>query len=331
MTSPSSSGGHASSSIDADGGASAAPAGVTRSKRKRSRRDDEGEGEDADIDDGGGKGPSAAANDDENDDADTEDPAVPRRVGHSIEFPLSNLRPHLICSLCKGYFRDPCTVVDCLHTFCRSCLILFFRQGMRCCPTCNTRLGPDPFHTSISIQSREVIPDRALQEVVNKIFPWMKDKDDEMEREFYAQRGIELKPEYAPDEGGGGGKTHQSHGHKGSDSSGNKRNNDAMSTNDMLELHVEPSDERRPHLHQRLPPLRNSYLCMSGKTKIVSVKKYLAQKLGMRDSKSSIELLCNGDPMGDELSLTFILRTRWFLSNKVLTLHYRMEEEEDSK
>lgn len=61
----------------------------------------------------------------------------------------------------------------------------------------NTRLGPDPFHTSISIQSREVIPDRTLQEVVNKIFPWMKTKDDEEERIFYAQRGVELKVEYA--------------------------------------------------------------------------------------------------------------------------------------
>ena len=58
-----------------------------------------------------------------------------RRIGNSIDFPLSNLRPHLICSLCRGYFRDPYTVADCLHTFCRSCLILFFRQGMRCCPT----------------------------------------------------------------------------------------------------------------------------------------------------------------------------------------------------
>jgi hypothetical protein len=77
------------------------------------------------------------ANEEEDDDVGGDDLAIAttRRIGSSIDFPLSNLRPHLICSLCEGYFRDPYTVADCLHTFCRSCLILFFRQGMRCCPT----------------------------------------------------------------------------------------------------------------------------------------------------------------------------------------------------
>ena len=53
----------------------------------------------------------------------------------AVDFPVSNLRNHLICPLCKGYFRDPYTVADCLHSFCRSCLILTFRLGHRRCPT----------------------------------------------------------------------------------------------------------------------------------------------------------------------------------------------------
>ena len=44
------------------------------------------------------------------------------------------------------------------------------------------------------------MPDRTLQAVVNKIFPWMKIKEEEEERDFYARRGIELKPEYATQE-----------------------------------------------------------------------------------------------------------------------------------
>lgn len=53
----------------------------------------------------------------------------------AVDFPLSNIKDHLICPLCKGYFRDPYTVADCLHSFCRSCLILTFRLGHRRCPT----------------------------------------------------------------------------------------------------------------------------------------------------------------------------------------------------
>jgi len=43
-----------------------------------------------------------------------------------------------------------------------------------------------------------------------------------------------------------------------------------------------------------------------------------------------IELTCCNEILGDELSLTFILRTRWFSTNKVLALKYRLEEEEDN-
>lgn len=52
----------------------------------------------------------------------------------------------------------------------------------------NLSLEPDPF--------REVLADRTLQEVVDKIFPWMRRKEDEEEQAFYAARGIKLKPEY---------------------------------------------------------------------------------------------------------------------------------------
>lgn len=61
------------------------------------------------------------------------------RVGNqtSVTIPISTLHQHLICSLCRGYFRDPYTISDCLHTFCRSCLVMYFRKGSIdiCCPT----------------------------------------------------------------------------------------------------------------------------------------------------------------------------------------------------
>jgi hypothetical protein len=40
--------------------------------------------------------------------------------------PMSLINPYITCSLCKGYFIDAVTVMDCLHTFCKSCLIKYF-------------------------------------------------------------------------------------------------------------------------------------------------------------------------------------------------------------
>ncbi|KAL9189446.1 hypothetical protein ACHAXT_009121 [Thalassiosira profunda] len=251
-------------------------------------------------------------------DADAKSPdGAPLRVGNIIDVPVSNLRAHLICSLCKGYFRDPHTVADCLHTFCRSCLILFLWKEKRCCPTCNGRLGPDPFNPSTTGEcAREIVPDHTLRDIVNKIFPEMKAQEDEEERTFYSQRGIELKPEYLQEERArkrAGRKYHHSP---------TKKMNDAM------DVRLEP-DSHPPHSHQKMMPLREPHLLLTGSAKISTLKKYLVQKLGLKDTKGSIEILCNGDPVGNELSLTFIFRTRWLFAPKeeVFTLNYRLEEE----
>ena len=222
---------------------------------------------------------------------------------------------------------------------------------MRSCPTCAIRLGPDPFH-----HNREVMPDRKLQEIVHKIFPWMKAQEEEEERNFYLRRGIELKPEYQQSqqtEAATGvivGTTHKK----------NKRNYDArvdesaanttmsmVTMNDQIDVQLDP-DITPPHPYQQLPPLQNARISISGRAKINTLKKYLIMKLGLKDTSIStlsskvvsssspssptmIELTCNGDTMDDELTLAYILCTKWFTSNKVLTLKYRLLHQVEEK
>ncbi|KAL7453628.1 hypothetical protein ACHAWC_005281 [Mediolabrus comicus] len=100
------------------------------------------------------------------------------------------------------------------------------------------------------------------------------------------------------------------------------------------------------HHDGTLPALKNPILRTSGKLKISSLKKYLVQQLDMKgvgkdttsnnsssnDKKmiQSIEILCNGYPMGNELNLTFIYRTMWLVTmpDEVLTLTYRLGSED---
>ncbi|KAL7471910.1 hypothetical protein ACHAXS_012215 [Conticribra weissflogii] len=261
--------------------------------------------------------------DDEEDESEKKPPKQPsiliRGPGgvDAVDFPLSNIKDHLICPLCKGYFRDPYTVADCLHSFCRSCLILTFRLGHRRCPTCNTSLEPDPF--------REVLADRTLQEVVDKIFPWMKTKEDQEEKEFYARRGIELKPEYAEDVNSPDKKKKSGLETRAAVMANKNECPSSLTSPIQLDFQLEP--DKCETSMQQMPPLNSPSLRTSGRLKVKSIKKYLLQKLGLKDAPSSVEVLCNGDPIGDELSLTFILRTRWFNPNKILTLNYRLSEE----
>uniref|UniRef100_A0A914UUS2 RING-type domain-containing protein n=1 Tax=Plectus sambesii TaxID=2011161 RepID=A0A914UUS2_9BILA len=92
---------------------------------------------------------------------------------------LSDLNAHLLCPLCKGYFIDASTLSDCLHSFCRSCLLRHLAKDRRC-PKCGIEVKlydtTTPFHS-----------DNALQDLVYKLLPSV--YKDELKRrgDFYRQ------------------------------------------------------------------------------------------------------------------------------------------------
>jgi len=93
-----------------------------------------------------------------------------------------------------------------------------------------------------------------------------------------------------------------------------------------------------PHKYQEgyrhLPPLRNQVIRTSGRLKIRLLRKYIYNNLIALDQSLSeinpslVEILCCGDPLGDELSITFVHKTRWVLSTQ-FSLTYRILDELD--
>lgn len=66
-----------------------------------------------------------------------------------VEFSLTDIHKHLICGLCSGYYKDPYTITDCLHTFCKSCLLYAVACGCHECPECHVYLGGDPLKVAV--------------------------------------------------------------------------------------------------------------------------------------------------------------------------------------
>ncbi|CAJ0562196.1 unnamed protein product, partial [Mesorhabditis spiculigera] len=52
----------------------------------------------------------------------------------SYFLPLTKLNDHITCQICKGYLIDATTVIECLHTFCKSCLLKHFEDKDNNCP-----------------------------------------------------------------------------------------------------------------------------------------------------------------------------------------------------
>ena len=111
----------------------------------------------------------------------------------TIRLPLKDLNELLTCNLCKGYYRDAHTILECMHTFCKSCVLSHFEtnniRGTIQCPQCETKLGLYGHVTG------KMIYDRDLQSIVDKIFPKFALEEKLEEIKFYASRGIELKSE----------------------------------------------------------------------------------------------------------------------------------------
>ena len=91
-------------------------------------------------------------------------PPVVSSVGdaRTIRFQTRIINQHLVCTLCMGYFNDACTIIECLHTFCRACIMRHFRDSSMC-PQCELGLGTNPKDL--------VRTDRTLQSIVDKVFP----------------------------------------------------------------------------------------------------------------------------------------------------------------
>lgn len=50
---------------------------------------------------------------------------------------LDDVHPYITCFLCRGYLIEATTIVECLHTFCHSCLMKHLsREASLSCPQC---------------------------------------------------------------------------------------------------------------------------------------------------------------------------------------------------
>ncbi|XP_043233289.1 mucin-17-like [Amphibalanus amphitrite] len=93
---------------------------------------------------------------------------------------LGDLRSHITCVLCAGYFIDATTIVECLHTFCRSC-ILRHLEASAYCPICEVKI-----HRTKGASSLRA--DGILQTLVYKMVPDLFTQEMQQRRDFYEQR-----------------------------------------------------------------------------------------------------------------------------------------------
>ncbi|KAM6329918.1 polycomb group RING finger protein 6 isoform 4-T4 [Podargus strigoides] len=103
---------------------------------------------------------------------------------------LAELTPYILCSICKGYFIDATTITECLHTFCKSCIVRHFYYSNRC-PKCNIVV-----HQTQPLYNIRL--DRQLQDIVYKLVVNLEEREKKRMHDFYKERGLEVPKPAVP-------------------------------------------------------------------------------------------------------------------------------------
>jgi len=90
---------------------------------------------------------------------------------------VTELNPHIACAICSGYLIDPVTVVECLHSFCKSCIVKHV-DASKFCPVCDIQI-----HKTKPLLSLRA--DKALQDIVYKVVPGLYRTEMQNRIKFY--------------------------------------------------------------------------------------------------------------------------------------------------
>nr|XP_022339148.1 polycomb group RING finger protein 3-like isoform X1 [Crassostrea virginica] len=104
-------------------------------------------------------------------------PEPPSLSKEPIILQLRELNPYITCGLCGGYLYEASTITECMHTFCKTCIVRYTERCLTC-PTCDTPIHPtDPF-----VHIRH---DSTLQDIVYRLLPKVAEVEQKREIEFY--------------------------------------------------------------------------------------------------------------------------------------------------
>lgn len=101
------------------------------------------------------------------------------KMHRTTRIKITELNPHLMCVLCGGYFIDATTIVECLHSFCKMCIVRYLETS-KYCPICDVQVHKTK--PLLNIRS-----DKTLQDIVYKLVPGLFKNEMKRRRDFYAE------------------------------------------------------------------------------------------------------------------------------------------------
>lgn len=216
---------------------------------------------------------------------------------------MKAINQHITCSLCAGYLVDATTITECLHTFCKTCIVKYL-QTCNSCPICTTVVH----ETQPLLNLR---PDRTMQDVVYKLVPGLYKEERERREKFYLERG-ESDPNCRPPP------------MDPVDSSTEFSQNHFSRDEDLISLQVEPHPSVVEYPSVQLQELSRKYMRMSSRAAVHQLKWFLVHKLCV-PALYDLDLVCDENILHKDSTLKFIWLSYWLKKSPPLLLHYKLK------
>uniref|UniRef100_A0A8C5GRZ2 Polycomb group RING finger protein 1 n=1 Tax=Gouania willdenowi TaxID=441366 RepID=A0A8C5GRZ2_GOUWI len=211
----------------------------------------------------------------------------PLRNEEEVKLKIKDLNEHIVCYLCAGYFIDATTITECLHTFCKSCIVKYL-QTSKYCPMCNIKI-----HETQPLLNLKL--DRVMQDIVYKLVPGLQESEDKRIKEFYQSRGLErvIQPPAF--------------------------NNKLLpyTSFDHSKAHFYRYDEQVSLCLERLR--YQKFVRCSVRAEVRHLRKVLCHRL-------NVQMLFNNESLPDHMTMKRLWLSHWFGKAQPLVLHYTIKD-----
>jgi len=214
---------------------------------------------------------------------------------------LKTVNPFITCYICKGYLVDATTITECLHTFCKSCIVKYLEEN-NTCPKCDTEI-----HQSYPLNY--ISFDRTMHDIVSKLVPNLVELEQKRVQDFYKKRGLPVPTNGTEDVA--------EEVARPAPAAPVEESGDHHRGDEQVNLCLECRGSN-------LKSLKRRFLRISCQATITHLKKFVALKIYNNVSKfKEVDILCNEEILGKDHTLKFVAVTRWRSKDTPLHLHYR--------
>ncbi|XP_015431248.1 PREDICTED: polycomb group protein Psc-like [Dufourea novaeangliae] len=217
--------------------------------------------------------------------------------GHRLR--LSKLNDQLTCKLCGGYFIDATTIIECLHSFCRSCIVKYLENN-KYCPICEVQV-----HKSKPLLN--IRPDHTLQDIVYKLVPGCYQNEMRCRREFYSKHPEACTQTASPEARGEPTESH------------------IYSPDESLSLSLEYFSPSKDVKEITVKPFLRRYLRCPAAVTIFHLQKLIRAKYGLTDAHR-VDVMYKEEPLHGSYTLMDVMYIYHWRRKVPLHLSYRIFE-----